>query len=67
MECLVGETLGIILIRKAYDLIESISMCKGNEQNGHKHRIKGVDQPAPKYEIEKCICENFKNLEKIIA
>lgn len=24
------EALGIISIRKAYDLIESISMCKGN-------------------------------------
>ncbi|EJQ51102.1 hypothetical protein IEQ_02042 [Bacillus cereus BAG6X1-2] len=46
---------------KAYYLIESISMCKGNEQNGH------IDQPAPKCEIGKCMCGNFKNLEKIIA
>lgn len=29
-DVLKDEALGIILIRKAYDLIESISMCKGN-------------------------------------
>lgn len=33
MDCLVGEVLGIILIRKAYYLIEFTSMCKGNELN----------------------------------
>lgn len=42
-------------------------MCKGNEQNGHKRRIKGIDRPAPKCEIGKCMCGNFKNLEKIIV
>ncbi len=34
-DVLAGEALGIILIGKAYYLIESISMCKGNEQNGY--------------------------------
>ncbi|EEK73357.1 hypothetical protein bcere0007_21990 [Bacillus mycoides] len=29
-DVLTDEALGIISIRKAYDLIESISMCKGN-------------------------------------
>ncbi|MBE7129555.1 hypothetical protein FT639_28780 [Bacillus mycoides] len=29
-DVLKDEALGIISIRKAYDLIESISMCKGN-------------------------------------
>lgn len=61
MDFLVGEALGIILIWNAYYLIEFISMCKGNEQNGH------IDQPAPKCEIGKCMCGNFKNLEKIIV
>ncbi len=39
-DVLKDEALGIISIRKAYDLIESISMCKGNAYVGISKTLK---------------------------
>ncbi|VXC66386.1 conserved hypothetical protein [Bacillus mycoides] len=43
---LTDEALGIILIWKAYDLIESISMCKGN---AYVEISKTLKKPSHKY------------------